>query len=217
MRPKELSWLYSNQERRYLGTSTTHARKPPLHQPGKRFKQVKQQSCCTIVVWLRLRVKTLGQKDTHTITQHTKCLFWSRFFVPKYLYQYQLELFPPSLLIFSSCLGGPGGWVCVRGDPPPASSCWPGAQRMIITEEGARAEPPDHQDHTPRSHRASTHSSSFFTPTRVFCVSNLIPWTQFWARPKSFAQVPQKRGPSDSAYRKEKHCQRHYGPRRWLL
>ena len=48
--PKELSWLYSNQERRYLGSSTTHARKLPLHQPGKRFKQVKQQSCCTIVV-----------------------------------------------------------------------------------------------------------------------------------------------------------------------
>ena len=92
---KELSWLYSNQERRYLGSSTTHARKLPLHQPGKRFKQVKQQSCCTIVVWLRLRIKTLGQKDTHTITQHTKCLLWSRFFVPKYLHQYQLDLFPP--------------------------------------------------------------------------------------------------------------------------
>ena len=74
---------------------------------------------------------------------------------------------------------------------------------MIITEEGARAEPPDHQDHTPRSHRASTHSSSF-TPNRVFCVSNLIPWTHFSGRPKSFAPVPQKRGPSACTYLKRK-------------
>ena len=74
---------------------------------------------------------------------------------------------------------------------------------MIITEEGARAEPPDHQDHTPRSHRASTHSSSF-TPNRVFCVSNLISWTHFSGRPKSFAPVPQKRGPSACTYLKRK-------------
>ena len=112
---KELSWLYSNQERRYLGSSTTHARKPPLHQPGKRFKQVKQQSCCTIVVWLRLRVKTLGQKDTHTITQHTKCLFWSRFFCAQIPVR-ALSPLPLDLLLLPGWTGWMG--VCERRPSP---------------------------------------------------------------------------------------------------